>query len=265
MDQLISVLSSNLTAALGLMFAVWTISLIEKNASIVDIVWGLGFVLIAWLTFFQAEGNLERQVLLTGLTTIWGLRLSFHIFKRNWGQGKDRRYQAWREKRGKSFWWVSLFLIFWPQAVLMWIISLSVQVGQLSPGPPGLVGLDVLGTLVWTVGFAFEAVADRQLARFQADPENQGKVMNQGLWAYSRHPNYFGETLIWWGLWLIACATPGGVWTIASPLTITYLLLQVSGVTLLEKDIADRRPEYREYQESVSAFIPWFPKRKTSE
>lgn len=262
MDQLITILSGNLTAALSLMVAVWLVSLVKKNASIVDIFWGLGFILIAWVTFFRAQGNLERQIVLTGLTTVWGLRLSLHILKRSWGHGEDRRYQAWREKYGANFWWVSLFSIFATQGILIWIISLSVQVGQLSPRPPGLTGLDVLGTLVWAAGFTFEAVADRQLARFRADPANKGNVMNQGLWAFSRHPNYFGETLIWWGLWLIAAATPGGFWTIVSPLAITYLLLKVSGVTLLEKDIVDRRPEYQKYKDTVSAFVPWFPKKK---
>jgi steroid 5-alpha reductase family enzyme len=156
------------------------------------------------------------------------------------------------------------FHVFLVQAVLLWFISLSVQLGQVSPTPPRLTALDFLGVMVWLVGFVFEAVADWQLARFKADPANRGKVMNKGLWAYSRHPNYFGETLIWWGLFLIALATPYGWWALISPVVITFLLLKVSGVTLLEKDIVERRPEYREYLETTSAFIPWFPKRKKS-
>jgi steroid 5-alpha reductase family enzyme len=157
---------------------------------------------------------------------------------------------------------VSLFTVFLIQAVLLWLVSLAVQIGQISTTPAHLTGLDLLGSLVWVAGFTFEAVADWQLARFKADPANRGKVMNQGLWRYSRHPNYFGESLIWWGLFLIALATPHGWWALISPLVITFLLLKVSGVTLLEKDIVERRPEYREYLETTSAFIPWFPKTR---
>ena len=153
-------------------------------------------------------------------------------------------------------------MLFRSQAVLLWLVSLSVQLGQVSPTPARLTGLDVAGALVWAAGFAFEAVADWQLARFKADPANRGRVMNRGLWAYSRHPNYFGESLMWWGLFLITLATPLGWWALVSPVVITFLLLRVSGVTLLEKDIVERRPEYREYLETTSPFLPWFPKRR---
>ena len=257
-----SLLGLNLLAAVLFMAFVWLLSLPTRNASLADIFWGLGFVLLAWLSFFGAGGYLGRKLLLTLLTSAWGLRLSLHIAWRNWGHGEDRRYQAWRAKRGASFWWVSLFTVFLIQAVLLWLVSLAVQIGQTSTTPAHLTGLDLLGSLVWVVGFTFEAVADWQLARFKADPANRGKVMNQGLWRYSRHPNYFGESLIWWGLFLIALATPHGWWALISPLVITFLLLKVSGVTLLEKDIVERRPEYREYLETTSAFIPWFPKTR---
>ncbi|MEJ2069768.1 MAG: DUF1295 domain-containing protein [Syntrophobacterales bacterium] len=203
---------------------VWLLSLPTRNASLADIFWGLGFVLIAWLSFGLTGGYLGRKLLL----------------------------------------WVSLFTVFLTQAILLWVISLVVQLGQLSPVPSRLTILDVLGTLVWGVGFVVETVADWQLVRFKADPNNKGRVMNRGLWAYSRHPNYFGETLIWWGFFLITLTTPYGYWAIVSPLTITFLLLKVSGVTLLEKDITERRPEYREYIKNTSPFIPWFPKRKES-
>ena len=264
MQPAFEILVLNLLAALLFMFGVWLLSLVKKNASIVDVFWGLGFILIAWLTYTQASGYPARQFHLALLTTVWGLRLSFHILARNWGKGEDRRYQAWRAKHGESFPWVSLFTIFGIQALLLWVVSLVVQLGQLSPVPSRLTRLDVLGTLVWSVGFVFETVADWQLVRFKADPNNKGKVMNRGLWAYSRHPNYFGETLIWWGLFLISFSTPYGYWAILSPLTITFLLLKVSGVTLLEKDITERRPEYREYIKNTSPFIPWFPQRKES-
>ncbi|MGQ9921210.1 MAG: DUF1295 domain-containing protein, partial [Desulfobacca sp.] len=176
--------------------------------------------------------------------------------------GEDRRYQAWRAKRGESFWWVSFFNIFLLQALLLWLISLSIQMGQAAPMPAYLTGWDLVGSLVWTVGFIFEAVADWQLVHFKANPANRGKVMNRGLWRYSRHPNYFGEAIMWWGIFLITAATPYGWWTIISPVVITFLLLKVSGVVLLEKDIGERRPAYREYQETTSAFIPWPPRRR---
>jgi len=148
------------------------------------------------------------------------------------------------------------------QGVLLWVISIVVQAGQIAPIPEGLCWLDAAGLLVWAVGFSFEALGDYQLSRFKADPNNRGKVMDQGLWAYTRHPNYFGESLIWWGIFLITLATPISLWTVISPATITFLLLKVSGVTLLEKTIVEKRPAYRAYKENTSAFIPWFPKKK---
>ncbi len=261
-NALLYLLGLNLLAAVLFMGFVWLLSLPTRNASLADIFWGPGFVLIAWLSFSLTDGYLGRKLLLVLLTTAWGLRLSLYIAWRNWGHGEDRRYQAWRANRGERFWWVSLFTVFLTQAMLLWLVSLAAQIGQLSPTPANLTGLDLLGTLIWTSGFTFEAVADRQLAHFKADPANQGRVMNHGLWAYSRHPNYFGESLVWWGLFFIALATPYGWWTLVSPVLITFLLLRVSGVTLLEKDIVERRPEYREYRETTSAFIPWFPKRR---
>jgi steroid 5-alpha reductase family enzyme len=260
--HILYILGWNLLAALGLMVGVWLLSLPTRNASLADIFWGLGFVLIALLSFFLSNGYLGRQLLLTLLTSAWGLRLSLYIFWRNRGKGEDRRYQEWRHKRGASFWWVSLFNVFLIQAVLLWLIALTVQLGQISSTPAHFTWLDFLGVLVWTTGFTFEAIADWQLASFKADPANRGKVMNQGLWRYSRHPNYFGESLIWWGLFLITLTTPHGWWALISPLVITFLLLKVSGVTLLEKDIVERRPGYQEYLETTSAFIPWFPKTR---
>jgi steroid 5-alpha reductase family enzyme len=262
MNILGSIYSTNLAVILGCMIALWLLSLALKDASIADIFWGLGFVILAWLSFFLTEGYLGRKVLICTLVTVWGLRLAIHIGRRNWGKGEDRRYQKWRAKYGSKFWWVSLFTVFGTQGVLLWVISLASQAGQISPEPGRWVWQDALGLLVWAVGFFFEAVGDWQLARFKADPENRGQVMDRGLWAYTRHPNYFGECLMWWGLFLIALANPGNFWTMVSPLTITYLLLKVSGVSLLEKSIVETRPKYRDYIERTSAFVPWFPKRR---
>jgi len=248
-------------AVMGFMIAVWALSVAIKNASIADTFWGPGFVFVAWVTFLGADGYLGRRLLITLLVTAWGLRLALHIGTRNWGKGEDRRYKAWRQQYGDRFWWVSLFTVFLLQGLLLWVISLVAQVGQWSPKPDRFIWLDGAGLVLWAVGFFFEAVGDYQLAVFKKNPANKGKAMAKGLWRYTRHPNYFGECLMWWGIFLITLATPGSVWTIVSPITITFLLLKVSGVTLLERTIVETRPEYRQYQERTSAFIPWFPKR----
>ena len=264
MEIFLHVYGFNLLVILVIMTALWLVSLYLQNASIADIFWGLGFVLIAWLTFFRADGYAGRKLLICILVTVWGMRLSLHIARRNIGQGEDRRYRAWRAEHGNRFWWVSFFTVFGIQGVLLWLISLTIQAGQLSPVPPRIIWLDLLGLLIFLAGFFFEALADLQLSRFQSDPQNRGRVMQTGLWAYSRHPNYFGETLVWWGLFLITLATPMGLWTVISPITITFLLLKVSGVTLLEKTMVDTRPKYREYINRTSAFFPWFPKKEKS-
>lgn len=260
METFVQVYGFNLLVILILVTGLWILSLVLRNASIADVFWGLGFVLISWLTFFRTDGYDGRRLLICLLVTIWGLRLSIHIARRNYGQGEDRRYKAWRAGHGKHFWWISFFTVFGIQGVLLWMISLVTQAGQVSQTPDRIVWLDLLGLLLWLAGFFFEAVGDWQLLRFRSNPQNRGRVMQTGLWAYSRHPNYFGETLIWWGFFLIALSTPVSLWTIISPLTITFLLLKVSGVTLLEKTIVDTRPEYREYIKSTNAFIPWFSK-----
>jgi steroid 5-alpha reductase family enzyme len=243
------------------MVCVWGLSLALRNAGIVDTFWGLGFVLLAWATFFVAGGYVGRRLLILGMVTVWGLRLAIHIGIRSWGQGEDRRYRAWRQRAGGRFWWTSLFTVFGVQGILLWVIALGVQAAQLARVPAAFTWLDALGAGVWAIGFGFEAVADRQLTRFKSNPANRGHVMDQGLWAYSRHPNYFGEMLVWWGVFLVTLSTPWGIWTIVSPLTITFLLLRVSGVTLLEKTIVDSRPGYALYQKRTSPFFPWFPKR----
>ena len=264
MDNWISILLINLIAAIGFMSIVWLLSLMKKDASIADIFWGPGFVFLAWLTFSMTDGYTGRKLLIVCLTTLWGLRLAIHIFIRNLGKGEDPRYKAWREQHGRRFWWVSFFTVFGLQALLLWTISITTQIGQISPEPSGITFFDGIGVFIWLVGFTFEAVGDWQLARFKSNPDNKGKVMDKGLWAYTRHPNYFGETLIWWGLFLITASTSGGVLTIISPLVIAFLLLKVSGITLLEKTIVETRPKYREYIETTSAFIPWFPRRNRS-
>jgi steroid 5-alpha reductase family enzyme len=262
MSSYASTLGLNLLAALVLMILVWLISLIRRDASIVDSFWGLGFVLLAWLTYSLTDGYGGRSLLLALLVTVWGLRLGIYITWRNWGQGEDRRYQAMRARHGDKFWLVSLGTVFTLQAVLMWIISLVVQLGQIAPQPAHFTWLDIVGVLVWYTGLIFEAGGDWQLARFKADPANKGKVMDQGFWAYTRHPNYFGETLIWWGIFLITLSTPMGVFAAISPLLITYLLLKVSGVSLLERNLTKTKPRYQDYVARTNAFFPWFARRR---
>jgi steroid 5-alpha reductase family enzyme len=256
-----TILAINFTAVLAMMLTGWLISLIRRNVTIVDSLWGLGFVLIAWLTFLLGDGFTGRKLLIAVLVSIWGLRLSLHLSVRNWGKGEDPRYGNWRKQSGERFWLVSLFKVFILQAVFLWAIALALQWGQLSPRPAGFTVFDYLGLTLWVIGMFFEAVGDWQLARFKGNPANKGRVMDQGLWAYSRHPNYFGESLLWWGVFLITLSTPAGFWTIVSPVIITLVLLKMTGVPIMEKAIVHTRPGYREYIERTNAFIPWFPKK----
>jgi steroid 5-alpha reductase family enzyme len=261
MDHLITVLGWNLVAVTGMMFVGWLLSLIYKNVTLVDSLWGLGFVLIAWISFGLSEGYMGRKILIVVVTTAWGLRLSAHLAWRNWGKGEDPRYGSWRRASGESFWIISLFKVFLLQALFLWVIALAVQYGQIPAQPAHLTWLDFLGVIIWLIGFGFESVSDWQLARFKADAANRGKVMDRGLWAYSRHPNYFGESVVWWGIFLIALSTPNSGWTVISPLVITAVLLKMTGIPLMEKTIVDTRPDYRDYSRRTPAFIPWFPKK----
>jgi steroid 5-alpha reductase family enzyme len=241
------------------MFVLWMIGTGRRDASIVDPFWGAGFVLTAWLAWWLNAPAPSRVLLLLSLTTAWGLRLSIFLLWRNWGHGEDRRYAAMRDHHGPTFWWVSLFTVFLLQGAILWFVSLPLQFAAALNLANPLGWLDAAGTLVWAFGLCFEAVGDWQLARFKANPANRGKVMDQGLWRYTRHPNYFGDFCIWWGLYLIASAG-GAAWTIFSPLLMSFLLLKVSGVTLLEKDITDRRPDYAAYQARTSSFLPRQPR-----
>jgi steroid 5-alpha reductase family enzyme len=246
---------------LGLMTALWLVSLLLKDSSIVDIFWGAGFVLIAWVCFAFTDGFVWRKALLVALVTIWGLRLSLYILSRNWGKGEDFRYRKWREEAGGQWWWRSFFKVFALQGLLMWIISIPLLAAQFGRLPAHLTVLDLIAVLVWAVGFFFEATGDWQMARFRANPANKGKVLNTGVWRYTRHPNYFGDATQWWAYYLLALAA-GGFWTVYSPILMTLLLLRVSGVALLEKTLQETKPQYREYIETTSAFIPWFPKKR---
>jgi steroid 5-alpha reductase family enzyme len=254
-------LQAFLTAALVIavaMVALWILSIRLKNTSIVDALWGTGFVIVTVVYYFIANGDPSRKLLGLFMLTLWGLRLSLHLLLRNWGKGEDSRYQQIRAGSGESFWWKSLFVVFGLQGLLILIISLPLLTAQASPTPQNLTLLDFLGFLVWTIGLCFEAVGDWQLQRFKNNPANKGKVLTSGLWGLTRHPNYFGDALVWWGLFLVAVGTQGGFFTIISPLIMTTLLMRVSGVALLERSLKQTKPEYEAYMKSVPAFIPKF-------
>jgi len=242
-----------------LMVSTWLLSVILKNASIVDIVWGLGFVITAWVARGVGEGDPARQWLLTILTTIWGLRLAGYLLWRNAGHGEDFRYKSMRKRWGVRFPIISLVTVFGLQGVLMWIVSLPVQLGQ-ADATPAVGVLAYIGVAVFAFGLFFEVVGDAQLARFKADSTNAGKVMDQGLWRYTRHPNYFGDACVWWGLALIAAETGSGAWGFIGAIVMTYFLRRVSGVTLLERSLKKRREGYEDYIARTSPFVPRPPK-----
>jgi steroid 5-alpha reductase family enzyme len=249
-----------LAAVLGMMTLVWVASLLKRDASLVDVFWGLGFVVVAWIYFAPSEPEALRGRIVVGLVTLWGLRLSLYILWRNRGHGEDYRYREMRERRPGTFAVWSLFVVFWFQALLLWGISAPLFQVQRGTGPDSLGPLDALALALFAVGFAFEAGGDWQLARFKADPRNLGKVMNRGFWRYTRHPNYFGDAVVWWSFFCFAAATPGGWWTVYAPVLMTVLLMRVSGVTLLEKKLHETKPAYRDYAERTSAFVPWPPR-----
>ncbi len=245
----------------GALLLLWLVSLRLRNASIVDVFWGSGFVLVAAVTWAGVGCSAGPHALLVaGCTTAWGLRLSIHLALRNLGHGEDRRYQKLRA-RYAPFWWKSLFVVFGLQGVLLWVVSLPVQLGQRARPGPGLTALDVIGLGVFVFGLGLETIADAQLRAFTRDPASAGQVMDRGLWRWSRHPNYFGEIVLWWGLGLMAASTPGAWWAaIVGPAVITFLLVRVSGVPMLEAGMRQRRPGYVEYVARTRALVPW-PRR----
>lgn len=244
---------------LAAMTLLWLLSLAVKDSSIVDIFWGTGFVLLVWFYYWSTpQGDPARKLLIVGLVMLWGLRLSLYVAWRNLGKGEDYRYRRWRMEAGRAWWWRSYFKVFLLQGLIMWVISAPLLAAQQATGSQGLNALDLLGAFIWLVGFIFESVGDYQLARFKSDPANKGEVLTSGLWRYSRHPNYFGDAAQWWGFFLIAAAAGGWI-TIFSPIIMSYLLVRVSGKAMLERDMVRKKPEYRDYIEGTSGFVPWFP------
>lgn len=246
-----------LVALLVVAVAAWLVSLPLRNVSLVDSLWSLKFLLCAALYVAAQAAPSPRAWLVLVLVTVWAVRLAVHITWRNHGHGEDRRYQQIRRNNEPGFAFKSLYIVFGLQALLAWVISLPLLAAATGTAPLGW--LDALGVLLWVVGFVFEAGGDWQLARFTANPANAGKVMDRGFWAWTRHPNYFGDACAWWGLGVLGVAA-GGWWSLPGPLLMTLLLLKVSGVSLLEKDIGERRPGYADYVRRTSAFLPRPPR-----
>ncbi len=244
-------------------FIFFIVGTVIKNNSIVDIGWGMGFVLIAVVTFFAGDDFSIRSLIVTILVILWGGRLAYHIIKRNWGKPEDFRYAKWREEWGKWLIPRAFFQVYMLQGLLMLIIAYPVILVN-SRHQAELGFFDFIGLAVWIVGYFFEVVGDRQLADFLKKPENKGKIMKEGLWRYTRHPNYFGEAVMWWGIWIISLSVPGGITAIISPLLITLLLLFVSGVPMLEKSMQDN-PDFQQYMKETNKFVPWFPKTDKKE
>jgi steroid 5-alpha reductase family enzyme len=259
MPPLASTFIISIAALIGLMTLLWLVSVALRDASIVDPFWGAGFAVVAAIACARHQPLTSRALIIATLTTIWGLRLSVHLLRRNLGHGEDRRYAAMRAKSPDRFWWTSYFVVFLLQALILGFVSMPIQ-ATIAAAPSGLHMLDVLGGGIWLVGLVFEAVSDAQLAKFQSDETNRGRVLDRGLWRWSRHPNYFGDFCVWWGFYLIG-AGAGAWWTIGSPILMSIFLMRVSGVGLLEKTITHRRPEYAGYIERTNAFFPWMPKR----
>jgi len=235
----------------------WLASLPLKNASIVDMWWGPAFVL-ASAVYATAHGSIGRRGLaVMALLTLWAVRLAWHIGRRNVGHGEDPRYATWRTQHGASWWWFSWVKVFLLQATVAWIVSWVI--GAAMTGPADFpTAWDIAGLALAFSGLALEATADAQLRRFKRTAA-RGQVCDVGLWRYSRHPNYFGESVVWWGLFVVAAGV-GGWTTIVSPIVMTWLLLRVSGVTLLEQGLAHSKPGYAEYARRTSAFVPWPPR-----
>jgi len=242
------------------MTLVFAIALIRKDNSIVDIAWGLGFVVVA-LSILLLNGEFtSRQLLVTTLVAVWGLRLAISIYMRNRGRGEDFRYRKWRQEWGR-YWVVRSYLqVFILQGFMMLLIATPFIIINSSDGGGSLYWLDILGVSIWLLGFLFETIGDYQLRQFVTNADNKGKVLDTGLWRYSRHPNYFGEVVQWWGIFIIALAVPHGWLGVFGPLTITLLILKVSGVPLLERTLA-KNPDYQEYAKRTSVFIPLPPKK----
>ncbi|GAA0834020.1 DUF1295 domain-containing protein [Streptosporangium amethystogenes subsp. fukuiense] len=251
-------LAASAAAVAVLLVLTLAVALRVGRHSVIDVAWGLGFALVALVSYLLSEGDPLRRLLALALTVIWGVRLAVHIGRRNVGEGEDPRYERMLARAPGSRTWYAVRVVYLIQGASLLFVSLPVQVAMLGTEPPGPVAW--AGTVVWLVGFVFEAVGDQQLARFRADPGSRGKVLDTGLWRYTRHPNYFGDACVWWGLFLIAADQWPGVLTVLSPVLMTYFLVAKTGKPLLESQLSRSRPGYADYVRRTSGFFPLPPK-----
>jgi steroid 5-alpha reductase family enzyme len=262
---LIQLLAINAGVSAVCFLALWRIAVAIKDPSFIDAWWAAGMAVLAVATFVETGAPSPRKLALTGLTVVWGLRLAGYLLWRWRTQGPDRRYATMmgraQKDRGWSFAKASLLLVFALQAPLQFIVALPVQLGQGGAAPIALGTVGWAGVALAVFGIAFESLGDAQLAAFKAGAANKGKVMDAGLWRYTRHPNYFGDACVWWGLWLIAAETPVGLWSLPGPILLTFLLTRWSGVPTVEGRLRRSRPGYEAYVARTSGFVPWFPKK----
>ncbi len=260
MHEVATVLMSNLVILMACMIVLWLISIPLGDVSYIDSFWAAGFVIVAGATYAMTGGDSDRRLLLLVLTAVWGIRLATYLFLRWRREGPDGRYVAMLKKAPGNVHMTSLTKVFLLQGPMLWLVSLPVQLGQIQTTPASLGVLAWAGTALAIIGILFESIGDHQMARFKARPDSHGKVMDQGLWRYTRHPNYFGDACVWWGLYLIAAETSYGMWSFFGPLLLTWTLVKWSGAALLERRLKRSRPGYEEYLQRTSAFFPWPPK-----
>ncbi|MBL7977211.1 MAG: DUF1295 domain-containing protein [Bacteroidetes Order II. Incertae sedis bacterium] len=254
---------NNVGMVWGLMTLVWVLSLIRRDSGIVDVFWGLGFLMLSLYTFWWESVGVPRQFVFMAMVLIWSLRLAMHIFFRGVGKPEDWRYAQWRSAQPLQWWWKSYLKVFMLQGAIMLVLFPVMMVVLVTPIPDDWTVWDTVGSVLWGWGVIFEWVADRQLRKWKKNPQNSGQVMDRGLWRYSRHPNYFGEAVLWWGYGCFAVGV-GGWWTLYAPLMMTYLLVRVSGVAMLETGLITRKLAYQGYIQRTSAFIPWRPKKEAN-
>lgn len=249
---------SGFAMLMTLLTTLWALSLIVKDSGIIDIFWGFGFVAMVWWYFYKTGQSFDntRAVLFAVLVSVWGIRLTTHLAIRNIGKPEDYRYQEFRAQGGKNYWWISFFRVFLLQGIILWNLS-AFYLLVLQSDATTLLPLDYVGMGLWTIGFFFEAVGDWQLAQFKKNPANKGKVLDTGLWKYTRHPNYFGDACLWWGFFIFALAHPQGIWYSYAPIFMTFLLVKVSGVAMLETALKKNKPQYAEYIKNTPAFVPF--------
>jgi len=261
MNEVSQLLIVNFAIVMACMITLWLISIPLRDVSFVDSFWATGFIIVAGATYAMTGGGTDRRQLLLLITAIWGARLAAYLFLRWQREGPDGRYVALLKKAPGNVHLFSLRKVFLLQGPMLWLVSLPVQLGQIPSEPLTLGILAWIGVALAVIGIFFEAVGDHQMAAFKSDPANQGKVMDRGLWRYTRHPNYFGDCCVWWGLYLIAAETGLGAWSIIGPVLLSWLLIRWSGVPLLERRLQRSRPGYAEYLQRTSSFFPWPPSR----